>query len=43
MHRITKGLGVIGTTPNGGSAKVAKLLCKERDENEENAIVVAPS
>jgi hypothetical protein len=40
---ITKGLGVIGTTPSGGSTKLAKLLCKERDEGEENVIVVAPS
>ncbi len=43
MHRITKGLGVIGATPSGGSAKVAKLLCRERDEDEDSAIVVTPS
>jgi hypothetical protein len=30
-------------TPSGGSTKLAKLLCKERYEGEENVIVVAPS
>jgi 23S rRNA pseudoU1915 N3-methylase RlmH len=43
MRRIKKGLGVIGITPSGGSTKLAKLLCREKDEGEKHVIVVAPS